>query len=381
MEGDKNAAMPQPGRHADLGYTIIDADAHMSEPGDLWTSRVDKRFTDRAPRIVLDYKGNPGRFWVFEDVSLRISHANQGGHTTMERPGGWDPAERLKDMAIDGVSAAVLYSTVAFHLFGCEDQALQEECFRVYNDWLSEFCAYAPDLFAGLALIPLWAVEKGVRELERCRKMGLKGAMIWATPPEHRPTYADPYYDPFWAAAQALGMPVSLHTNTGAVKHKAYNVEHAGKYGIQYTYMVMQQAPLQEGILRLVYSGALERFSGLKLILAEADIGWMPPLMQRADKYYASAKRRGHDFKLAMMPSDYLRRQVWISFIKDPMGLKTYELGGLADRIMWSTDYPHAACFFPNSRQVFEQDFVGVPEADRRKFVHDNVAQLFGFKV
>jgi len=137
MEGDNNVAAPQAAGHRDLGYTIIDADAHMSEPGDLWTSRVDARFKDRAPRIILDYKGNPGRFWVFEDVSLRISHANQGGHTTMERPGGWDPAERLKDMAIDGVSAAVLYSTVAFHLFGTEDQALQEECFRVYNDWLA----------------------------------------------------------------------------------------------------------------------------------------------------------------------------------------------------------------------------------------------------
>ena len=381
MEGDNHpGAAPQAG-HADLGYTIIDADAHMSEPGDLWTSRVDRRFAEQAPRVVLDYKGVPGRYWVFEDVSLRISHANQGGHTTMERPGGWDPAERLKDMAIDGVAAAVLYSTVSFQLFGTGDQALQEECFRVYNDWLAEFCAYAPDRLAGLALIPLFDVRNGVRELERCARLGLKGAMIWATPPADRPTYADRYYDPFWAAAAALDMPVSLHTNTSAVKHTAYSSDNAGKYGIQYTYMVMQQAPLQEGILRLVYSGALERFPGLKLILAEADIGWMPPLMQRADKYYASAQRRGHDFKLAMAPSDYLRRQVWISFIKDPLGLKTYQNGGLGDRVMWSTDYPHAACFFPNSRQVFEQDFAVVPEADRRKFVHDNVAALFGFKV
>jgi predicted TIM-barrel fold metal-dependent hydrolase len=53
-----------------------------------------------------------------------------------------------------------------------------------------------------------------VRELRRCRQMGLKGAMIWASPPEDRP-YNNPLYDPFWAAAQDLTMPLSLHAITG----------------------------------------------------------------------------------------------------------------------------------------------------------------------
>lgn len=368
-------------RGSDLSYTIIDADAHMSEPADLWTSRIDRKFADQAPRVVDSYKGKQGMHWIFEDIVQRFSHASQGGHSTMLRPGGWDPAERLKDMEIDGVAAAVLYSTLAFNLFGTRNQALQEACFRVYNDWLAEFCAYAPDRLVGLALISLYDVESGVRELERCRKAGLKGAMIWAQPPEDLPSYASNHYDAFWAAAQSLGVPVSLHTNTSGVKHKAYSVESEGQWGMQYTYMVMQQVPLQESILRLTFSGALERFPGLKLICAEGDISWMPPLMQRADKYYASSTRRGHALKLEMTPSEYLRRQVWISFIKDPLGLKTYQNGNLADRIMWSTDYPHAACFFPNSRQVFEEDFAGVPEADKRKFVHDNAAELFGFPV
>lgn len=365
----------------DLGYTIIDADAHMAEPLDLWTTRVDQRWRDRVPRVVDGFKGREGLHWLFEDVAMRVSHARQGGHTTMDRPGGWDPAERLKDMAIDGISAAVLYSTRAFMLFGTSDAALQEACFAAYNEWLAEFCAYAPDRLKGLALISLFDVDHAVKELERSRKIGLSGAMIWSGPPDGLPTYASRHYDAFWAAAERLGMPVSLHTNTTGNKNKNYSVDSDAGFGIEYTYMVMQQAALQEALLRLTYSGVLERFPGLKLIVAEGDVSWMPPLMQRADKYYQSSKRRGHDFKLSMTPSDYFRRQVWISFIKDPLGLVNYAQGGLADRVMWSTDYPHAACYFPNSRQVFEEDFQVVPEADRRKIVHDNVAALFGFTV
>ncbi len=378
---DTTAAALMPKDLKAFGYTIIDADAHMSEPLDLWTARIDRRYLDRAPRVVDEFKDRPGRYWVFEDVAMRVSHGKQGGHTTMERPGGWDPVERLKDMEIDGISAAVLYSTRAFNLFGTEDAGLQEACFRVYNDWLAEFCSHAPDRLAGLALISLYDIGRGVAELERCARLGLKGAMIWAAPPETRPPYVAKDYDALWAAAQSLGLPLSLHTNTAGVKHTSYSVDREGDWGMQYTYMVMQQSPLQESILRLAYSGVFDRFPKLDVICAEGDIAWMPQLMARADKYYASRGKRGHGdrFNLELLPSEYLRRNVWISFIKDELGLKLYPHGNFADHIMWSTDYPHAACFFPDSLQVIREDFAGVPEVDRKKFVHDNVARLFGF--
>jgi predicted TIM-barrel fold metal-dependent hydrolase len=143
--------------------------------------------------------------------------------------------------------------------------------------------------------------------------------------------------------------------------------------------MIMEQAVLQDSIMKLTFGGAFARFPGLKIICAEGELAWMPYLMSRADKYYASRYRRGHDYDLGMTPSDFLRRQVWMSFIKDPLGLEHYASGDFADRIMWSTDYPHPACFFPNSLQVFAEDFAGVPDDDKRKFAHDNVAELFGF--
>ena len=130
------------------------------------------------------------------------------------RPGGWDPAERLKDNELDGVEADVLYTTLGFRIFWIKDFDLQAECFRVYNDWLAAYCSYAPTRMAGLAMISLYDPKAGAQELERCVRAGLKGAMIWCSPPADRP-YSSAIYDPFWAAAQALRTPVSLHAITG----------------------------------------------------------------------------------------------------------------------------------------------------------------------
>ena len=366
-----------------LDYTIIDADAHMAEPPELWQERVDRRFRDQAPRLLHEFKGQKGMWLTFEDVTVRFATpGKQGGSTTMQRPGGYDPAERLKDMEIDGVVAAVLYTTHGFYVFGTRKAELQEALFKAYNDWLAEFCGHAPERFAGLGLVSLYDVEKGAAELERCAKIGLKGAMIWGAPPDDGQPYSSPIYEKLWAAAEALNMPLALHTNTRPKKRDYYAAEQGQgtNFAPQYTTMVMNQSALQESVLQMTYGGVFERFPGLKVICAEGDVGWMPPLMQRADTYYASSTRRGHDLKMKMKPSEYIRRNVWMSFITDPLGLKTYREGDIADRIMWSTDYPHPACFFPNSIAVFKKDFVGVPEADKKKIVHDNVAALFGFK-
>src|ERR1700751_4758311 len=166
-------------------YKIMDADAHMCERPEVWSERLDRRFRERAPRIIRDFKGQKGEFFVIDDRNnMRVAGVFAAGRTFDERflesglesamPGGWDPAARLKDMELDGVECAVLYTTVGFVLFRLEDAEFQEACFRAYNDWLAEFCSHAPKQLGGLALISLFDVERGRRELERCKKRGLK---------------------------------------------------------------------------------------------------------------------------------------------------------------------------------------------------------------
>jgi predicted TIM-barrel fold metal-dependent hydrolase len=366
------------GDRSGLTYNIIDSDAHMSEQPELW-QRVDAKYRDKVPQLV---KNEKGLFLQFEQTKVRLAAPDEmeGSVQHFLRPGGWEPAERLKDMEIDGVSAAVLYTTHGFFIFGTMDADLQRECFRVYNDWLADQVNFCRERLRGYSLISLFDVDWAVRELERATKLGLSGGLVWSSPPDDMPGYGAPVYEKFWAAAADLDMPIALHTNTRPAAGKTYSkAEELGGYAPYYTAMVMEQSYIQDSLLQLTFAGMFEKYPALKIVSAEADISWMPALMGRADKYYDGRHRRGHVLPLKRLPSEYMRDNIWHSFIKDPVGLGTYNDAGLVDRVMWSTDYPHPASFFPDSLQVFRDDLASLPAEDKKKIVHDNAAKLYGF--
>jgi len=291
------------------------------------------------------------------------------------RAGGWDPAERIKDMDLDGVEADVIYTTLGFRQFWLREAALQRACFRVYNDWLADYCAYAPKRLAGLALISLYDVAEGVKELGRCAKRGLKGALIWASPPEDRP-YSSTDYDPFWAAAQEIGIPISLHSITGMGAESRLAIKTPLDRYIRSTVLCHE---VQRTLVVLIFSGVLERFPNLKIVSAENEVGWLPFFLQKLDQaqeeyrylYPAPLKRR---------PTEYFRRQVFATFIDDPVGVVTREFIGV-ENIMWSSDYPHTVSTWPNSREVIARDFKNVPEKEARMIVRENVARLYSLEL
>ena len=366
--------------------SLISADSHMCEPPDLWTSRMDSRYRERAPRIRRNPNGLTGSFFTCEDLPpFRVSGAWAAGKTFdkafMEAgmddalPGGFEPSARIKDMDEDGIVAEVLYTTCGFVLFWIEDGEFQNACFRAYNDWLADFVSHDPKRFYGLGLISLIDLDQAEKELTRCREIGLSGGMIWAKPPDDKP-YSSPEYDRFWAAAQDLNMPLSLHTLTGKGKESQQD-EKAGVAEL-YTRMVLRPGEIQHSFLTLVFGGVLERFPNLKVVSAEGDIAWIPHVLERADRYgrrFAKAYDAG---KLSLTPTEYFQRQFYGCFIDDPLGLDIYHYSGLADTLMWSTDYPHQASTFPNSRKFVDEKFAKVPENDRVKIVHDNAARLYG---
>ena len=369
--------------------TIISADSHMTEPPDLWVKRIDKSFRDRAPRVVQEHQGKPGLWFVCEGLEPRsVAGTFAAGKTPEElaafqkvgyeaaRPGGWDPVERLKDMAIDGVAAEVLYTTLGFRLFGLTDASFQAAIFRSYNDWLAEFCGHDPKRFAGLALISLLEVDEGVREIQRCAALGLKGAMIMASPPDGC-EYSEPIYDPFWAAAQELDMPVSLHAITGMERIP-------WEYGAEQRAMRSTVTPheIEKSFSILILSGVLERFPRLKIVSAENNCGWLPYYLQRMDRGFARFGPSGTvtpwPTKLTLKPSEYFRRQMYCTFIDDSFGVASRHWIGV-DNVMWWSDYPHTASTWPHSRDIIERDFKDVSEVEKRKIVRENVAKLYGF--
>ncbi|HEX2174119.1 MAG TPA: amidohydrolase family protein [Dehalococcoidia bacterium] len=366
--------------------SIISADSHMLEPADLWTTRLEGKWRDNAPRVYWDDKQDALVFGCEGIPPARVAGLFAAGVADEDmpkalkakledaRPGGWDPAERLKDMAVDSVEAEVLYTTLAFNLFWSTDGPFQEACFKVYNDWLAEFCSYDPTRFVGVGLISLYDLDRGIAELERCKKLGLGGAMIWASPPPEM-AFIGTYHDKFWAAAQEMDIPISLHILTG---HGEESKSLAG-IGSPNRFLRTMALPneIQRSLSQLIFGGTFDRFPRLKIVSAENEIGWVGYYLYRADRAWRRFRHVDAGAP-AQTPSDYFRRNIWVTFIDDPIGLKLrHDIG--VDRIMWSNDYPHQASSWPHSMEVIERDFVGVSDEDKAKICRDNAATLYGF--
>jgi predicted TIM-barrel fold metal-dependent hydrolase len=216
-------------------------------------------------------------------------------------------------------------------------------------------------------------VDEGVKELERCAKKGLRGVLIWGSPPEDKP-YGDPVYDPFWAAAQDLNMPISLHILTGR-RGSRFSRRHVLR-----SYMTLPHE-IQVSFADLVLGGVLERFPRLKLVSAENDISWLPHFCYRIDHAYDRLRYFEQSTALPMKPSEYMKRQVWATFQfeTENVGFTADKFG--RDKLMWSSDYPHTDSPWPRSREFIENEIKSVSDQDKRAIVSDNVLHLYGINL
>ena len=365
------------------------ADSHVVEPPGLWAERLPRAFRAQAPRAERD----PANHHVYfhapglsrgVDLTLSVSAGLTNAEVDAllaEDPtampgvrGGWDPEARLADLTRDGIGADVLYPTCGLSLLQLEDGALQEACFRVYNDWLAEFCAVDDERLIGLALLACWDIGHAVEELERARGRGLRGAIIWTAPPVGE-SFFDPRYEPLWSAAEGLEMPLHVHTLGGMrasrdVARLGTTVEASFHVATDY------RLELQRSLSELVASGVFARHPRLHVVGAEAGIHFLAEMERRLDSSYRGFWATLGDNQLTDPPSFYVRRNVWLTYISDPVGLRHLDLTG-TDHLMWSGDYPHGASTWPCSREVVAREHAGVKPDDLRKLTSDNCAELY----
>jgi len=374
-------------------HGIVSADSHMTEPADLWSERLDQRYRDRSPHVIENPGEGPAWLFVAEGTDpfpLAGSFAaGRSGEELREvfgkgyeaaRPSGWDPVERIKDQELDGLDAEILYPSLGMNLFAMPDGDLQRACFHAYNDWLAEYCSHDPKRLYGIGLVSLEDLDRVGEDLERIAKQGMRGAMVWGSPPADRP-YEDRIYDPFWKAVSELDLPVSLHIIAGRGKTSGTLGDALpGKTAVDPNvwYMTVLHE-VQESVARIVLGGVLERFPKLKVVSVENDVGWFPHFLYRMDHVYEKFKQMRPD-PLPRKPSEYVARQVFATFQDDPIGPLTHEIFG-ADNYMWASDFPHSDSTFPESRAWIEKNFEGVPADVKRKIVHDNVAGLYGMEL
>ena len=368
------------------GYRIVSSDNHIFEPSDLWTSRIEGRYKDRCPQVV-PFEG--GEIWVCDEtrgqtlgqgtnVGLRFEDPDKIKRIdTFEnvRPGGYIPEEYIKDMDIDGVDVAIIYPTVSFILYQhVRDSELLDAIFNVYNDWLGEFCSVDLKRLGGISAINLDDVQVGMREMERCKKLGFIGAMITVYPPAGR-RYSSPEYEPLWAAAQDLEMPIGLHA---ASNRWGSGEDFQGPGSGRPAQLVNMDYGVRMSLADMIYSGVFERYPNLQVGTVEHELSWIPHFLDRLDFNYTQRGPdiTGYKFKEDVLPSDYFHRNVFAGFQEDSLGIRDRHIIGV-DNLQWGSDYPHMETTFPRSREVLEEILADCTEEERAKIAGGNAARVY----
>ena len=369
---------------------IISADSHVMEPLDTWWNAIGHKYGDRTPRVIDEHRGKKGRFFytgylgatatdllLFEgtpETKATVFEATERGFGAC----GYDPEVRVKFQDEAGVSAEVMTSTNMLFVLRNPDHEVVQASSEVFNDWEVDFCSYNPKRLIGVSIIPMYDVDWAVKELERTTKKGLMSPMINCQAPEGRPPYRDRSYDKFWAAAQDLGVPVTLHLLTGrALDPLTYaetntpeeNTENPSQW-------VSLFNEIQEVLAGdFIFGGILDRFPNLKIVNSEFEMSWVPSFVTRLDQLEYNAIRL-HLPKLEMRPREYMKTRIWHGLIYEDHAQDIIPLIG-ADRVMWGSDFPHGLSIGLHAQDVLAKLFEGLPLEDQDKVVGGNVAKVF----
>ena len=344
----------------------------------MWANHMSAKFKDHV-ELLHEFEGKKGDYISvaplrpFDVTSLgtagiepeEYEKFTAGGYASC-RPGGWDSAERIKDMDADGVQAEVLYGGLTMLIYGHPDHEMQKDAFRACNDWVAEYQAHDPERLLGIGSISAWDVDSAIAEMSRARELGLRGVLMSANPPEEM-RYSNPVWEPFWAEAEKLDMPVSLHILTGV--HGTGLSE-----DIIPSYMNLPRE-IATSILEMICAGVMERHPRLKVISAENDAGWIAHYLKRLDH---ATWRWGHRYPEMKKPAtEYWRQQVFSTWQDDVPAVRTRDLIGV-ETLMWASDYPHGDSTWPNSQAVIETNFAGIPEDEKELMLRGNMARVYG---
>jgi predicted TIM-barrel fold metal-dependent hydrolase len=292
--------------------------------------------------------------------------------------GGFDPNARMVDMARHGIDVSVLFPTMGLAMGALRDRELAADHCRVENDWMAGHCNEQPGRLYGVATLPMQDVDLAIEEAKRAvGQLGLRGVMVRPNPygPHH---LHHEMYDPFWATIQDLDVPVCLHPGGSEEMWGFSNLfrEHPIAPALGFGFALAFGFDAQFTWSLLVGGGVLDRFPRLRVAIMETGGGWMANWLVRMD--HVNEVYEWAEPHLALRPSDYFRRQGWISFDPDEATLAaTADIVG-HDRIVWASDYPHQDLRCSCVRTELDENLRGLPLASRRMIQSENARRLYG---
>jgi predicted TIM-barrel fold metal-dependent hydrolase len=278
-------------------YQCISGDSHLEVDSKRWIHRVPEKFRDRAPRLIRTATG--GDAWLIEgEIAREVPSDLYGGkgrdnwtpfgQTYEGTPGTGSPQQRMQEQDRDGIDAEVLYPCQVggpWFWRNIPDDDAYLSIVHGYNDWLmEEYCAESPERLIGLGIIPMSNARDATAEMERCARMGYKGVLLSAFP--NNKGYPTPEDDIFWAAAQDLAMPVTIHIQMNRLgersgpllKYPNESPEVWKKLGTSGLAEQVSRFHRVGGlnVVQMVLDGLFDRFPTLKVYYAETHAGCCP---------------------------------------------------------------------------------------------------------
>jgi predicted TIM-barrel fold metal-dependent hydrolase len=362
----------------------VSADSHIIEPPGTYKDRIDPSYRDRAPFLqfnetmgdvmVIDNGQSVVPYHLIAAAGLPTEEIYIGNARRFEdlHPGGHDPQYRLAEQDQDGVVAEVIYPSTGMLLCNHPDYDYKKACFDAYNLWIAEYCSYAPDRLIGLGQTTMRTPEEGIAELEQIKALGLRGVMMPGIPAVE--DYDHVCYDDFYRASLDLGLPLSFHILTGS----SSGLLGEGVRGPKINGFLNIIRGNQDIMGTMIFGGVFERHPELRVVCAEADAGWVPHYMYRAD--HAFERHRNWltpGAELHKKPSEYFRENIYVTFQDDWVAFKMVDLVN-TDRLMWANDFPHSDATWPWSQQMLAEHTGHLSEQTRSRILRDNCTELYG---
>jgi predicted TIM-barrel fold metal-dependent hydrolase len=249
------------------------------------------------------------------------------------------------------------------------ERDLAGQIVKLQNEKLAELCASKPDRFAAFASLTLQAPDLAVQELETAvKKQGLKGAAIGGI--VNGVEFSDPKFNPVWAKAEELGVPLFIHPQGVPELNKRFS----GNGWLANT--IANPLETTIALSHLIFEGTFDRFPGLKVIAAHGG-GYLPAYADRSDHACLVApKGCNPEVKLKKAPTEYLKQIYFDSLVFEPEAIRHLVAQVGASQVVIGSDYP-----YPWEPHPVDRIFAATSLSDDEKaeILGGTAAKLFNF--
>ncbi len=391
---------------------IISVDDLVIEPVDVWQQRLPARYHAVGPRVerrkiksmsyvggVFSYEtagdhedGTWCDWWLVEDLQYPLTRLSAAAGyprdevtvspITMDdmRPGCWNQSDRLTDMDVNHVEASLCFPSFPRFcgqtFYERKDRELGDLCVKAYNDWmLDEWCGGSEGRLIPLIIVQLWDPIAAAAEVHRNATKGCRAITFSEIPPFlGLPSIHDKdrFWEPLLRACEETGTVINMHIGSSS-KMPSTSTDAPAAVSSTLTYMNAAMS-----LTDWLMSGTFEEFPDLKIAYSEGQIGWIPYVLERADKVWEDNRGWGGVAdKVKRPPSEYYFSNVFGCFFDDPHGLANIDAVG-EDNVTFETDYPHSDSTWPHTKKVAEDIMQGLTQVQVDKVCRGNAIRMLG---